>query len=490
MMSQTSVHAQEKQDLYFNDVTSDNNTTYLSIPSNWYTDAEKTQQFTGSLDGTYNGNVTNTGQFNTKNQAHTAPTFYNLNYNVTEIDNSNLEFLILGNDSNVITKNDFNLNLQFAPKDGKSQLTYKFKLWANSGINVGNDWNINFDRNNSTNYLSILITDIDNGIGTAEYFKVNGNIVSKGTPFILSTQNKKFTVGGVVDLGGGQWNIGRSHPATSSFTRTIGGLGDVDGNGNGGGRLNITSTQALNVDLVLTNSGKNDFSTAFGMIENSTSKLNIKMQASNAANGHQIMRFDSHDTYWCNAFEIHDANINNVTVEKGRLDIGMHSKMKGNNLSIASNEAIFSATSLSTGGDCGRVIFDTMDFSAGKIVFDINEVENDFIQINGGIAKNSADAKLTFEIGVDALTLKEWLNASELDEFVVDIMSFKTDESSFVAEDILLETQSEVIGSIEFKPNTSTGLTSVSLTLVPEPATVAAILGVIAIGFAIYRRRR
>lgn len=369
MMSQTSVHAQEKQDLYFNDVTSDNNTTYLSIPSNWYTDAEKTQQFTGSLDGTYNGNVTNTGQFNTKNQAHTAPTFYNLNYNVTEIDNSNLDFLVLGNDSNVITKNDFNLNLQFAPKDGKSQLTYKFKLWANSG--------------------------------------------------------------------------------------------------------------------------KNDFSTAFGMIENSTSKLNIKMQASNAANGHQIMRFDSHDTYWCNAFEIHDANINNVTVEKGRLDIGMHSEMKGNNLSIASNEAIFSATSLSTGGDCGRVIFDTMDFSAGKIVFDINEVENDFIQINGGIAKNSADAKLTFEIGVDALTLKEWLNASELDEFVVDIMSFKTDESSFVAEDILLETQSEVIGSIEFKPNTSTGLTSVSLTLsVPEPATVAAILGVIAIGFAIYRRRR
>ena len=40
----------QSQDIYFNDI-SDNNSTYINNPANWFANPEKTDPFEGSLDG-------------------------------------------------------------------------------------------------------------------------------------------------------------------------------------------------------------------------------------------------------------------------------------------------------------------------------------------------------------------------------------------------------------------------------------------------------
>lgn len=91
------------QELYFNDVT-DNNSTYISDISNWYTDTSKKTPFTGTLDGNQNGNVSGSGEFAIKVAAYNTPRFNNLIYE-TEGASKDFDFLTLGNDT-VLTINE------------------------------------------------------------------------------------------------------------------------------------------------------------------------------------------------------------------------------------------------------------------------------------------------------------------------------------------------------------------------------------------------
>lgn len=222
------------------------------------------------------------------------------------------------------------------------------------------------------------------------------------------------------------------------------------------------------------------------------------MIAEDAAKGRQVLRIDTtDDLYWCYGVEMHDANINDVEVNYGRLDIGMDNGLKGNNLKIYSHsgkaeDAVFSATSLMTGNEMGRAEFDSMSFYNGTIVFDLAEVDKDFIQINGGVTRLAQDAKLVFDINLSAEDLKTYLEEIEEEMMHWDIMSFKTDDSNIVEDDITLKTQSGIEGAFDFVADQSSGLTTVyvELALVPEPSTVAAILGAAAIAYALIRRRK
>lgn len=194
---------------------------------------------------------------------------------------------------------------------------------------------------------------------------------------------------------------------------------------------------------------------------------------------------------------MHDKNINDVEVNSGRLDIGMYYGLKGNNLQIYSHsgraeDAVFSATSLMTGNEMGRAEFDSMSFYNGTIVFDLAEAEKDFIQINGGVTRLAQDAKLVFDINLSAENLKIYLEAIGEEMMQWDIMSFKTDDSNIVEDDIILKTQSGIEGTLDFVADQSSGLTTiyVELAMVPEPSTVAAILGAAAIAYALIRRRK
>lgn len=487
------------QELYFNDVT-DNNSTYISNISNWYTDTSKTTPFTGTLDGNQNGNVSGSGEFAIKVAAYNTPTFNNLIYE-TEGASKDFDFLTLGNDTVLTINGDLTTNFSLG-NDGtvNSQRTASLVLWANSTIHVKGDWIISSNRAESSNYQAVKITTGGDDINGSVL--VDGNIISKGPDnIIFSTVRGDFKVGGTIDLNGSQWNLA-STTSANTYIREIGGLGKANG-GNDRVRMNITntSTEPSNavVNLFFKNKSSYEATTAFSRAKTDNAKLNITMMAEDAyaSKGRQVLRIDTTDLYWCNGVEMHDANINDVEVNSGRLDIGMYYGLKGNNLQIYSHsgkaeDAVFSATSLMTGNEMGRVEFDSMSFYNGTIVFDLAEVDKDFIQINGGVTRLAQDAKLVFDINLSAEDLKTYPEAIEEEMMQWDIMSFKTDDSNIVEDDIILKTQSGIEGTLDFVADQSSGLTTVyvELALVPEPSTVAAILGAAAIAYALIRRRK
>lgn len=487
------------QELYFNDVT-DNNSTYISNISNWYTDTSKTTPFTGTLDGNQNGNVSGSGEFAIKVAAYNTPTFNNLIYE-TEGASKDFDFLTLGNDTVLTINGDLTTNFSLG-NDGtvNSQRTASLVLWAISTIHVKGDWIISSNRAESSNYQAVKITTGGDDINGSVL--VDGNIISKGPDnIIFSTVRGDFKVGGTIDLNGSQWNLA-STTSANTYRREIGGLGKANG-GNDRVRMNITntSTEPSNavVNLIFKNKSSYEATTAFSRAKTDNAKLNITMMAEDAytSKGRQVLRIDTTDLYWCNGVEMHDANINDVEVNSGRLDIGMYYGLKGNNLQIYSHsgkaeDAVFSATSLMTGNEMGRVEFDSMSFYNGTIVFDLAEVDKDFIQINGGVTRLAQDAKLVFDINLSAEDLKTYPEAIEEEMMQWDIMSFKTDDSNIVEDDIILKTQSGIEGTLDFVADQSSGLTTVyvELALVPEPSTVAAILGAAAIAYALIRRRK
>ena len=487
------------QELYFNDVT-DNNSTYISDISNWYTDTSKTTPFTGTLDGNQNGNVSGSGEFAIKVAAYNTPTFNNLTYE-TEGASKDFDFLTLGNDTVLTINGDLTTNFSLG-NDGtdSSQRTASLVLWSNSTLHVKGDWIISSNRAESSNYQAVKLTtgwgDINGSV------LVDGNIISNGPDnIIFSTERGDFKVGGTIDLNGSQWNLA-STTSANTYTREIGGLGKANG-GNDRVRMNITntSTEPSNavVNLIFKNKSSYEATTAFSRAKTDNAKLNITMMAEDAyaSKGRQVLRIDTTDLYWCNGVEMHDANINDVEVNSGRLDIGMYYGLKGNNLQIYSHsgraeDAVFSATSLMTGNEMGRAEFDSMSFYNGTIVFDLAEGEKDFIQINGVVTRLAQDAKLVFYINLSAENLKIYLEVLGEEMMQWDIMSFKTDDSNIVEDDIILKTQSGIEGTLDFVADQSSGLTTVyvELALVPEPSTVAAILGAAAIAYALIRRRK
>lgn len=487
------------QELYFNDVT-DNNSTYISNISNWYTDTSKTTPFTGTLDGNQNGNVSGSGEFAIKVAAYNTPTFNNLIYE-TEGASKDFDFLTLGNDTVLTINGDLTTNFSLG-NDGtvNSQRTASLVLWANSTIHVKGDWIISSNRAESSNYQAVKITTGGDDINGSVL--VDGNIISKGPDnIIFSTVRGDFKVGGTIDLNGSQWNLA-STTSANTYRREIGGLGKANG-GNDRVRMNITntSTEPSNavVNLIFKNKSSYEATTGFSRAKTDNAKLNITMMAEDAytSKGRQVLRIDTTDLYWCNGVEMHDANINDVEVNSGRLDIGMYYGLKGNNLQIYSHngraeDAVFSATSLMTGNEMGRAEFDSMSFYNGTIVFDLAEVDKDFIQINGGVKRLAQDAKLVFDINLSAEDFKTYPEAIEEEMMQWDIMSFKTDDSNIVEDDIILKTQSGIEGTLDFVADQSSGLTTVyvELALVPEPSTVAAILGAAAIAYALIRRRK
>lgn len=484
------------QELYFNDVT-DNDSTYISDISNWYTDTSRTTPFTGTLDGNQNGNVSGSGEFAIKVAAFNTPTFNNLIYE-TEGASKDFDFMVLGNDTVLTINGDLTTNFSLGNDGTFSQRTAGLVLWSKSTLHVKGDWIISSSRAESSNYQAVKITTGGDDINGSVL--VDGNIISKGPDnIIFSTVRGDFKVGGTIDLNGSQWNLA-STTSANTYTREIGGLGKANG-GNDRVRMNITntSTEPSNavVNLIFKNKSSYEATTAFSRAKTDNAKLNITMMAEDASKGRQVLRIDTTDLYWCNGVEMHDANINDVEVNSGRLDIGMYYGLKGNNLQIYSHsgrteDAVFSATSLMTGNEMGRAQFDSMTFYNGTIVFDLGEVENDFIQINGGVTRLADDAKLVFDITLSAEDLKVYLDLLGEEMMQWDIMSFKTDDSNIVADDIILKTQSGVEGTLDFIADASSGMTTVKLELamVPEPAAFAGLLGAAALLLAIRRRRK
>ena len=321
-----------------------------------------------------------------------------------------------------------------------------------------------------------------------------------GVKLELSEVNS-FTVGGVVTLQS-KWNdkkwIRLNSNARNVFERSFGGL-DVALGGviELDGQSNVTTTT-----LTFTNSGRNEFNgslatrievertdgkiSSWGNVVDN--KLNITMDATDPQNGYQVLRFSKIDNYenenWINyAFTSGANSLNEIVVKNGRLDIAMYDGMKASSLSMEGG--VFSAAG--DNSEMGKVVFDKIVFSGGTIYFDIFEVENDSLKINGSIEKVSDSSKLTLEMSVNEYDLREWL-AGE-DSKSVELITFSSEGSNVTAEDFSLKLLDGVSGEIAMDEADGMISLSVNLGLVPEPEAVASVLAALAIVAACFRKR-
>ena len=495
--------AQDIENIYFNGISSSAESTYLNEPSNWYADPDRTKPFEGSLDGANYGKYDAYVSFSkgqlpilTSLRDGSVTDLRNLNYSVSGINGWN-DILTFGGSKILRTYGDWNLSLKLDPAAANESIV-SVGMWEYAKADIRGDWNINVDKNGASGWFGLRIYDRDSNRPAS--FLVHGNVVvSSGNDreLILYTENNSFTVEGAVDLNGNCWGIAAN---ITGLSRSIGGLGDADGNGKGHGKLYMLNTSAdSEATINFTNSKACDFSGAFQAKADNEYKtlLNLAMMASDARNGRQILRFSKMGTSWPSGITVTDADINNVEVNSGRLDIGMYDGMKGANLGINgysgnAADAVFSAAGSLSGMDIGRVQFDSMSFYDGTIVFDIGETDCDFIQINGGVTKDAPDSQIVFDINISKDNLQIYLETLRAETIEWDLMSFKTDDSDFDLADIILKTQAGIDGELTFLADGETGLTTVQLSLgvVPEPAAVAAILGALALFIAAHRRRK
>lgn len=337
-------------------------------------------------------------------------------------------------------------------------------------------------------------------------FNVDGNLTIDSKPtaawsnnldaVVLEINATNFRVGGNVTIQNSRGDkniIYMCGTSSTSYARSFGGLRVSQ---NGMIILNGTPEKASTTDLIFTNTSESEYVGGLFCIEsNGVNKLNIRMTA-DSVGGRQIMRFNNLPD-WSMDNIVHKGSPNSlgeVEVSNGRVDIGMYDGMKGGKLMLngynGAANAIFSATGTLSGMEYGKIVFDSMEFSRGTIVFDLAEEKefSDFIQINGAATRTSDTAELIFDINISAYELEGWLSASQEDEWNVDLMSFSTSESNLTADDITLKLQDGVFGKLSITDLDGISTITASLTTVPEPAEIAALFGLAALFFA-WRKR-
>lgn len=431
--------------------------------------------------------------------------------------------------SSNITAGDFTYNMNFPEKFwGKTMLS----LSSNCTFSVDNFYfNINesitthpklsFNLNSGATLKvrgDFLYTDIRAhkdwyqtrlAISGPGSFNVDGNLTIDSKPkevwshdlnaVVLDIGVTNFRVGGNVTIQNSRGDkniIYMCGTSSTSYARSFGGLRVSQ---NGMIILNGTPEKASTTDLIFTNTSESEYVGGLFCIESNgvlpDNKLNIRMTA-DSVEGRQIMRFNNLPD-WSMDNIVHKGSPNSlgeVEVSNGRLDIGMYDGMKGGKLMLngynGAANAIFSATGTLSGMEYGKVVFDSMEFSRGTIVFDLAEEKefSDFIQINGAATRTSDTAELIFDINISASELEGWLSGFQEDEWNVDLMSFSTSGSNLTADDITLKLQDGVFGKLSITDLEGISTITASLTTVPEPAEIAVLFGLAALFFA-WRKR-
>lgn len=177
-----------------------------------------------------------------------------------------------------------------------------------------------------------------------------------------------------------------------------------------------------------------------------------------------------------NAFSDSADALGEAGIGNGRPDIGMRDGMKGGSLFLngynGADKAVFSAAGTYSNAETGKVVFDSVSFYRGTIVFDLAEEKKpgDFTQINGTVTKSSESSELSVEINVSAYDPQGRLESSGDDERSADLLSFATEGSNVSADDFSVKLQDGIIGKIMISE--LNGISAVSANLSPRPRTL------------------
>ncbi len=476
----SSFAAQTQTDLYTSSTYEAGVSYDLLDPSIWKVGSAGGEQFAGSVAETADN-------INFLNIIHSMPDGINCDgaYSVSD------SLVVAGINADVsLGTNNWSYRL-FSVADGKSLRTVgdfgvsaSTKTWnpiistmlgENSSVEIGGDFSL---LQNEGGQMRFRLRSS----GAVSSFKVAGNArLSFWSDIELGLGISRFEVGGVLSFSGGATTLDflQTDGLFSSVDVKLGGLDCRDG------KIQISSNGSVSrISLEFTNSVSSEYSGAIARGSGSPAAFDITINASDAENGKQVLRFSSTDPYDYYS----NADISNVTVKRGELSLGMHSGMKGDLLEVSGAGAVFSATGL-VAGEIGPARFNEAWLSAGKIRFDFSEAEGcDKIVFDGAM---NVMGNFEFELNLSSADFGAWLEAAGLEYMDYTIVEFAETNVSAgeLAEMLRMDggIKAEILED-EFADGRLT--LRLELAQVPEPAAFAAIFGAFALGCLVLRGRR
>lgn len=430
----------------------------------------------------------------------TSITANNMTYNMKNVvfsdksqwDNFNA-LLLLGSFANLNLSGNLEINLQKSPS-ATGYIWTRIDAYGNSTVNVGGDFIVNSD---ITNYFRFAQEGIQGGESFGLNVQIGGDLINKNnTNFVFS--NYSSTVKGVVRLGSGIINLAANvvdiwdPKCIDSVNLSFGGLeGDssifITKKFSEDITTNKETYNAAPVYLTFTNSGTSTFKGALLTTDNNTGKLNIRMAG--AENSRQILRITSSSTtsfYEAQSYStknVSNDGIGKVTVDSGRIDIGMFNGKSAGDISL--NGGKLSAIGLDS--EAGTLAANSLVWGAGTLVVDFSENGADLLQLAGAL---SILESATLEISASAADLLGW-GISEGSKYT--IITF--DPNSGISQDdinsIKISAQSGIDAELVAILDGSNNISGIGLQFVqvPEPSTFAAIFALVA-AFAAFRSRK
>lgn len=453
-----------------------------------------------NIDISYDYNSSSAQKFASVITGETSITANNMTYNLKNVvfsdqsqwDNFNA-LLLLGSFANLNLSGNLEINLQKSPS-ATGYIWTRIDAYGNSTVNVGGDFIVNSD---ITNYFRFAQEGIQENEAFGLNVQIGGDLINKNnTNFVFS--NYSSTVKGVVRLGSGIINLASNvidiwdAKCIDSVNLSFGGM-----EGNSSIFITKKFTQDLTpnketynaapVYLTFTNSGTSAFKGALLTTDNNTGKLNIRMAG--AENSRQILRITSSSTtsfYEAQSYStknVSNDGIGTVTVDSGRIDIGMFNGKSAGDISL--NGGKLSAIGLDS--EVGTLAANSLVWGAGTLVVDFSENGADLLQLAGAL---SILESATLEISASAADLLGW-GISEGSKYT--ILTF--DPNSGISQDdinsIKISAQSGIDAELIAILDESNNISGIGLQFVqvPEPSTFAAIFALIA-AFAASRSRK
>lgn len=401
--------------------------------------------------------------------------------------------LLLGSFANLNLSGNLEINLQKSPS-ATGYIWTRIDAYGNSTVNVGGDFIVNSD---ITNYFRFAQEGIQENEAFGLNVQIGGDLINKNnTNFVFS--NYSSTVKGVVRLGSGIINLAANvvdiwdPKCIDSVNLSFGGLeGDssifITKKFSEDITTNKETYNAAPVYLTFTNSGTSAFKGALLTTDNNTGKLNIRMAG--AENSRQILRITSSSTtsfYEAQSYStknVSNDGIGKVTVDSGRIDIGMFNGKSAGDISL--NGGKLSAIGLDS--EVGTLAANSLVWGAGTLVVDFSENGADLLQLAGAL---SILESATLEISASAADLLGW-GISEGSKYT--IITF--DPNSGISQDdinsIKISAQSGIDAELVAILDGSNNISGIGLQFVqvPEPSTFAAIFALVA-AFAAFRSRK
>lgn len=328
------------------------------------------------------------------------------------------------------------------------------------------------------NIISKLASDGTDGeslFGDGKILKsltVGGNIEMQGARLRFHTLNVK--VDGVINYTGGKLNLCYGSANAQNLSFSFGGLNGTNREINIGG--NPSSGHMLEnstITMTFTNSGTSKFNGKFTYESADSVGVNTYNLVMNGTSTGVQYYEDTGTTF----------SFDNVTVKSGKLnfysEIGKSViSLEGGTLSpatVTGEIAILKAEAINW--DNGKISFDVVEDNSAsdKIVLEYALSKTSF-SVSGGTRE--------IEIIADPYDIAAWIDASGEDKITYTLIEYGS--TDFKNGDIVFSQ----IDGINIDYNFGDTALTVTLSKVPEPATIAAIFGACALAMAAFRRRR